>query len=84
MVHLEPLCSCFKIILHHDPMHSRLNYDQIEAGFVAINRWIRSNSPLERRMYADEETELILFNPRELKPNLCINRVSSVNRLFIL
>ena len=66
------------------PLHSRLNRDLIEAEFVVINRWIRSNSPLERRTSAEEETEPILFNPGELEPNLRGNQVSSVNQSFIL
>ena len=66
------------------PLHSTLNRDEIEAGFVMINRWIRSNSPLERRTSAEEGTEPILFNPRELEPNLHSNLVSSVNLSFIL
>ena len=55
------------------PLCSRLNHYLVEAGFIMINRWIRSNSPLERRTSAEEETKPILFNPRELKPNICGN-----------
>ena len=32
----------------------------------------------------EEETKPILFNPRELKPNSCVNQVSSENRSFSL
>ena len=38
----------------------------------------RSESPLERRIHAEEETGEILFNPRDLKPNLHVNQVSTV------
>ena len=62
------------------PLHSRLNRDPIEARFVVINRWSRSNSPLERRTSAEEEIKPILFNPCELKPNLHGNQVGSENR----
>ena len=63
---------------------SRLNWEPIGARFVVINRQIRSNSPLERQTSAEEEIKPILFNPCELKPNLCGNRVSSENQLFIV
>ena len=43
---------------------SWLNRDPIGTGFNVINRWIRSNSPLECRMSAEEEIKPILFNPR--------------------
>ena len=62
----------------------RLDCDPIGVGLITNHRLIRSNSPLERRTYAEEETAKILFNLRELKPNLGVNGVSSLNRSFIL
>ena len=66
------------------PMRPRLNSDQIEAELIANRCQIWSFSPHERRTYAEEETEQILFNRRNLDPNICVNWVSSVNRSFIL
>ena len=44
----------------------------------------RSESPLKCRTHVEEEIEEILFNQCELKPNLHVNRVSSVIRSFPL
>ena len=68
--------------VHRDSLHSRLNRDQIEAGFVAIHCKDWSKSLLERRNHVEDLIDWILFNPRELKPNLLVNRVSSVIRSF--
>ena len=42
-----------------------------------INRQISLNFPLKHRTSGEEETAQINFNPRELKPHLCNNRVSN-------
>ena len=42
----------------------------------------QSDSPLECGMHAKEEIKEILFNQRELKPNLHFNRVSSMIRSY--
>ena len=55
----------------------KLDCDPINAGFVMINRRIRSNFPLERQTSAEEETAQIHFNLRELKIRLHENRVSN-------
>ena len=70
--------------VHLDSLASRLNRDPIGAGFIVINHRIRSNSPLECRTSAEEEIKPILFNTRELKPNLHRNQVRSENQSFIL
>ena len=56
----------------------RLNYNHIEAGLITDHYENRLESPIERRMHIEKETGSILFNQRDLKPNLCVNRVSSV------
>ena len=58
-------------------LRSRLNCDNIEAGLVTNHCKNRSDSPLERRTHAEQETEEIYFNRHDLKPN----RVSTVIRL---
>ena len=69
--------------VHHDSPAFRLDRNLIEAWFIVINHRIWSNFPLERRTFAEEEIKPILFNPRELKPNLRGNQVSSEIWSFI-
>ena len=65
-------------------LRSRLDCEPIKGGLIMNHCMIWSNSPLERRTYAEEETEQIHSNRRDLEPNICVNRVNSVNQSFIL
>ena len=69
--------------VHHESPMFRLDRNPIEVGFIVINRRIRSNFPLERRTSAEEEIKPIIFNLRELKPNIHGNWVNSEIRSFI-
>ena len=76
------------------PPRFRLNCDQIEAGLIMNRCKIGSESPLERRKYIEEEIEKIhfnqcdfdtrLINATSIKPNLRVNRFSSVIRSFLM
>ena len=66
------------------PLYSRLNRDQIEAGYVAILCKDWSKSLLVCQTHVEEEIDPIFFHPRELKPNHRVNRVSSVMQSFSL
>ena len=60
------------------PLHSRLHCNHIEVGLITNRFKNRSESPFECRTHVEEETGEIHFNPCNLKPNLRVNRVSSV------
>ena len=60
------------------PMHSILNCNHTKVGLITNHCKNLSESPLERRTHAEEETEEICFNQLDLKLNLRVNRVSSV------
>ena len=66
------------------PLRSRLNCNYIEAILITNHGKNRSKSPLECCTHAEEEIEEILFGQRELKPNLHVNRVSSVIQSYPL
>ena len=63
--------------VHHDSLAFRFDRYLIKAWFVVINRRISSNFPFERRTSIEEEAVQIHINPRELKPHLHGNQVSS-------
>ena len=63
--------------VHHNSLAFRLNRDPIGARLIVIHHRISSNFPLEFRTSARKKSRKIRFNPRELKPHPCGNRVSS-------
>ena len=60
-----------------DPLAFRLDCEAIGAGLITNHHRISSNFPLEFRMLARKKSSKIRFNPCELKPCSCGNRVSS-------
>ena len=61
----------------------RLDFNQNWSGIDHEFHRISSNFPLERRTSARKKSSQIYFNPSELKPHPCGNRVSSEIRSII-
>ena len=55
----------------------RLDFDQNQSGIDHEFHRISSDFPLERRTSTRKKSSRIRFNPSELKPDSCGNRVSS-------
>ena len=65
-------------------MRSRINCNHTEARLITNHCKNRSKSPLQCRTHVEEEIEQIHFSRCDFKPNLHVNRVSSVIRSYPL